>query len=242
MKKVDLRQSYRDFVQSVKRQYEPDQAMQLAIGAEFDAFGVIERDLLIQYGLQPDDYVIDIGCGSGRLAKPLSQYLRGRYLGTDIVPDLVDYARALVNRPDWRFEVAEGLTIPEQDEQANMVCFFSVLTHLLHEHSFIYLREARRVLKPGGKIIFSFLDFTIPCHWDVFEANLASGSADHPLNTFISRDAIEVWCRHLDLEIEALHDGDAPHIPLQHPVTLDSGQVMEGMGNLGQSVCVLVKR
>ncbi|HEY0607466.1 MAG TPA: class I SAM-dependent methyltransferase, partial [Herpetosiphonaceae bacterium] len=140
MKKVDLRRSYRDFVQSVKHQYEPDQAMHLAIGAEFDAFGVIERDLLIQYGLQPDDYVIDIGCGSGRLVKPLAHYLRGRYLGIDIVPDLVDYARSLVERPDWRFEVAEGLTIPEQDEQANIVCFFSVFTHLLHEHSFIYLR------------------------------------------------------------------------------------------------------
>ncbi|HEY0607458.1 MAG TPA: class I SAM-dependent methyltransferase, partial [Herpetosiphonaceae bacterium] len=140
------------------------------------------------------------------------------------------------------FEVAEGLTIPEQDNQANIVCFFSVFTHLLHEHSFIYLREARRVLRPGGKIIFSFLDFTIPCHWDVFESNLAAGSADHPLNTFVSRDAIQVWCRHLDLEIEALHDGDAPHIPLQHAVTLDDGRIMEGMGNLGQSVCVLVKR
>jgi ubiquinone/menaquinone biosynthesis C-methylase UbiE len=134
---------------------------------------VIERELLIQYGLRPDHDVIDVGCGSGRLAKPLSAYLRGGYLGIDVVPDLVDYARALVGRADWRFEVTDGLTIPAEDEQADFVCFFSVLTHLLHEQSYVYLREAQRVLRPGGKIVFSFLDFAIPCHWDVFEMNIA---------------------------------------------------------------------
>ncbi|HEX6291322.1 MAG TPA: class I SAM-dependent methyltransferase [Herpetosiphonaceae bacterium] len=242
MKKLDFRQSYRDLVQSVKQKYAPDEAMHQAIGAEFEAFGIIERELLIQYGLQPNQYVIDVGCGSGRLAKPLSAYLKGPYLGTDVVPDLVDYARALVGRADWRFEVTEGLSIPEHDEQANMVCFFSVFTHLLHEQSYIYLREARRVLKPGGKIIFSFLDFAIPCHWDIFDGNIADIGGDHPLNMFISRDAIAAWSSHLDLEIEAMHDGDKPHIPLSQPVTLDDGRVMEGLGNLGQSVCVLVKR
>jgi hypothetical protein len=39
-----------------------------------------------------------------------------------------------------------------------------------------------------------------------------------------------------------MHDGDVPHIPLSHPVTLEDGRVMEGQGNLGQSVCVLIRR
>ena len=129
--------------------------MQQAIGGQFEAFGVFEREILIQYGLRQDDYIIDVGYGSERLAKPLSHYLSGKYLGIDIVPELCDYARQLVGRPEWRFEVAEGLQIPERDDVADMVCFFSVLTHLLHEQSYQYLQEARRVLKPGGKIIFS---------------------------------------------------------------------------------------
>jgi ubiquinone/menaquinone biosynthesis C-methylase UbiE len=113
-------------------------------------------------GLQPDGYLFDVGCGPGRLAKPLSAYLNGRYLGIDIVPELVEHARATVDRPDWRFKVADGLTIPEKVGEANQVCFFSVLTHLLHEQSFRYLEEARRVLKPTGRIIFSFLEFGAP--------------------------------------------------------------------------------
>src|SRR5439155_15208886 len=146
MTKLDIRSAYRKYVKTLGQRHTRDRAMQIAIGGEFEAFGILERDLLVQYGLQPAGHVIDVGCGSGRLAKPLSEYLRGPYLGIDIVPDLVDYARDLVGRPDWRFEVASGLEIPERDGRADIVCFFSVFTHLLHEQSYAYLKESRRVL------------------------------------------------------------------------------------------------
>jgi SAM-dependent methyltransferase len=241
--KLDFQGTYFRLVRSLVKQHGLDQGMRLAVGGQFDSFGILEREILVQYGLQPDGYVVDVGCGSGRLAKPLAEYLTtGKYLGIDIVPELVDYARNLVVRPDWRFEVAEGLCIPDQDGQADMVCFFSVFTHLLHEQSYVYLREARRVLKSGGKIIFSFLDFAVPCHWTVFESNVRDINGDYPLNMFISREGIRTWAEHLHLEIEAFHDGDKPHIPLSQPVTRDDGTLIQGQGSLGQSTCVLVKR
>jgi SAM-dependent methyltransferase len=239
--KLDVRSGYRGLVDRLRRRHSTDKAMHLAIGGEFEAFGIIERQILIQYGLQPDDYVVDVGCGSGRLAKPLGEYLRGRYLGIDIVPDLVDYARVLAGRSDWRFEVAEGLKIPERDGRAQMVCFFSVLTHLLHEQSYAYLKEARRVLAPGGRIVISFLEFAIPSHWAVFDSMIADIGGQDQLNMFIERNAIHAWADHLSLEVVAIHDGDKPHVPLPHPVTLDNGSVQTGMGHLGQSVCILRK-
>lgn len=241
MENLDIRAAYRRFVKGLGEQHGREKAMQVAIGGEFEAFGIIEREILIQYGLQPHDYVIDVGCGSGRLAKPLSAYLRGPYLGIDIVPELVDYARDLVGRPDWRFEIAAGLQIPELDNCVDVVCFYSVFTHLLHEQSFAYLKEARRVLKAGGSVVFSFLEFAIPNHWLVFEKTVAEiGHQDH-LNMFVGRDAISAWAARLELEIVAIHDGDKPHVPLPHPITLNDGTVMSGQGNLGQSVCVLKK-
>ncbi len=240
MNKFDYKETYnRWFTQWRTTHRSGDDAMKAAIGGEFEGFGILEREVLIQAGLRQDGYVIDIGCGSGRLAKPLSDYLTGSYLGTDVVPDLVEYARKLVARPAWRFEVVDGLTIPEADGQADIVCFFSVLTHLLHEESYVYLREAKRVLKPTGKIIFSFLEFSIPVHWAVFANNIETISSDHPLNIFLSRDAIETWADHLGLRIEAIYDGDKPHIHLPHPIVTDSGAVMQDMGALGQSVCIL---
>ena len=238
---MDFRTRYSEMLKSLKTKHGLEKAMKLAIGGEFESFGILERELLIQFGLGKNDYVIDVGCGSGRLPLPLSQYLSGKYLGIDVVPELVEYARNLVKRPDWLFQLVSGLKIPEKDNKADMVCFFSVFTHLLHEESFTYLKEAVRVLKPKGKIIFSFLEFAIPLHWAVFESSLKQINQSLPLNVFLSRDAIQAWASHLSLEIEALLGGDKPHIPLPHPIVLDSGAVMEGMGNLGQSVCVLSK-
>ena len=215
--------------------------MEIAVGGQFEAYGIIMRSILVQHGLQPDQYLIDVGCGSGRLAKPLSDYLRGPYLGIDIVPDLVDYARQFVGRPDWRFEVAKGLEIPEKDTRADMVCFFSVLTHLLHEQSYAYLQEAKRVLKPGGLIVVSFLEFAIRSHWTVFEGMVADIGGKQQLNMFMSRDGLDAWAYNLQLEIVATYNGDTPHVPLPHPVTLENGAVISGLGNLGQSVCVLRK-
>jgi SAM-dependent methyltransferase len=238
--KLDFHKTYPKLVRSLKKQHTIDQAMKLAVGGEFEAIGIIERELLIQFGLRKDGYVIDVGCGSGRLAKPLSEYLVGKYLGIDIVPELVGYARHLVQRPDWRFEIAQGLSIPEEDGRADMVCFFSVFTHMLHEQSFVYLQEAKRVLKPGGKIIFSFLEFTNPSNWTVFESNIKSiNSDDHPLNMFIGRDAIEAWTSHLNLKIQTIEDGDKPQITLSNPIIFENGNVVKEKAALGQSFCVL---
>lgn len=238
--KLDFQKTYPKLVKSLKKTHGTDRAMELAVGGEFEAVGILEVAILEHFGLQNDSYVIDVGCGSGRLARPLAERLAGAYLGTDVVPELVKHARSIVGRPDWRFEVAHGLCIPERDAAADYVSFFSVFTHLLHEQTYVYLQEAKRVLKPGGRIVFSFLDFSIPDHWAILEANVADLSFhDDPLNMFIGKDAIRAWAEHLGLEILAIQDGDKPFIPLEHPVAFENGTVMEKLGTLTQSVCVL---
>ena len=157
------------------------------------------------------------------------------------MPDLLDYASALVKRPDWQFELVSGLTIPAGDGEAAMVCFFSVFTHLLHEESYSYLREASRVLRPGGKVVFSFLEFSVDEHWNVFADNVDSIGLPHHLNQFMSRDGIEAWARHLELTLEQVYPGDIPYIPLQQPIVLENGQRYETLGTFGQSVAILTR-
>ncbi len=240
--KLDSVKSYKELVRALKRKNSPEEAMQLAVGGNFDAIGALERELLFHCGLKQTDYLIDVGCGSGRLAKPLSEYFAGKYLGIDVVPDLIEYARSLVARPDWRFELTEGLCIPEDDGKADMICFFSVFTHLLHEFSYIYLDEARRVLKPGGKIVFSFLEFAMRSHWGIFESHIKNIGGLDQLNMFIGRDAIRAWAERLDLQIEMILDGDKPNIPVSHPVVPANGNSAQARLSFGQSVCVLTKR
>jgi len=223
---------YRSWVNQAESTFgNRDEAMSFAVGGSFDAIGSVELEILKRQGLAPDSSVADIGCGSGRLAKPLANFLNGPYLGTDVVPDLVRYAEKLVSRADWRFAIVEGQVIPSSSNQFDFVCFYSVLTHLLHEESYKYLNEATRVVKHTGRIIFSFLEFNIPSHWSVFEDTVQHIGSDRPLNMFIGRDAIQAWATHLNLEVVEIHDGDKPF----H----DSACQRVEIPALGQSLCVL---
>jgi len=203
-----------------------------AVGGFFDELGQLMLKIAVEAGLKPEHYLIDVGCGSGRLTKPAGSYLTGRYLGTDVVPALLDNARKY-GKPGWRFEEASAIAIPEHDSAADVVCFFSVLTHLLHEDSFRYLRDAKRVLKPGGRIVFSFLEFRVFATRTVFRQMVERRDTgrERVVDQFVSRDAIEAWADELDLDVLKIVGGDENQIA-------EDGS---GIYSLGQSVCVLEK-
>ncbi len=223
-----LKTAYVAWVEGMKSAMPHDQAMELAIGGHFDLLGPRLSALVRHYGLPADGYLIDVGCGSGRLSKPISEYLTGRYLGIDLVPDLVEHARKIADRPDWRFETIDHIEIPEADNQADVVCFFSVMTHLTHEQSYWYLQEASRVLKPGGKIVFSFLEFLEPGHWQIFEDTLhvAKSRTEMPMNVFMGRGFFPVWAEHLGLVLDEVRNAT---------------DAITDEGALGQSLCVMSK-
>ncbi|OQW99819.1 MAG: hypothetical protein BWK80_62500 [Desulfobacteraceae bacterium IS3] len=237
----DFKREYIEHVARLKAQYPLADAMSYAVGGDFKRVGGIERSLLFQEGLCDGHYLIDVGCGSGRLAYSLKEHFHGKYLGIDVVPDLLDYARSIAGSEAFRFEIAEGLSIPEADGAADYVCFFSVFTHLRHEESYVYFREAKRVLRPGGRIVFSFLDITEDAHWQIFEGNVADIGKDVHLNQFLSEDMISVWLDKLQLRLLKMEKASHPFISVQTPFTDDKGNLVTGNVALGQSVCIAEK-
>lgn len=141
-----------------------DKGLEDAVGGQFDKVGALEREILDEAGLPADGLVVDIGCGAGRLANALKDRTALRYVGLDVAPALLERAEALVGRPDWRFELATGPTLPVDDGSADMVSMFSVATHLPREETLRYMRDAHRALKPGGAMAVSFLDPAIAAH------------------------------------------------------------------------------
>ncbi len=237
-----LSASYIEHVAALERRLDSDRALQQAVGGEFVAVGKLEYHLLRSRGLKDADMIVDVGCGSGRLACQVAPFPGIRYVGCDVVPRLLEYARDLCGRPDWRFELTAGARIPCEPDVADFACFFSVFTHLAQEDIFRYFREAQRVLRPGGLMIFSFLEFRIAEHWAVFIASVDRTREDAHLNQFIDRASIHAWADATGFEIRSIHGGDTKCIPLPEEIRYENGSRISGVGSLGQSVAVLQKR
>jgi len=119
--------------------------------------------------LQSDSRVLDIGCGMGRIAFALSNYLspEGRYEGIDVVPAGVAWGQTHIGRnfPNFHFTLADVFNaeynpggsqraseyrFPFRDGSFDLVLLSSVFTHLRPEALEHYVREIARMLAPGG--------------------------------------------------------------------------------------------
>src|SRR5262249_2221315 len=162
-------EEYELLVQGLLASLPHDAAMAEAVGGgDFDGIGRREADFLEECGLREFDAILDLGCGSGRLAKQLGmRFPRLGYTGTDVVQALLDRA-ATLSPAGFRFLRHTDLSLPAPDGSLDFVTAFSVFTHLRPEESYVYLRDAKRALKAGGKVVFSFLE--CPRHWYAFEA------------------------------------------------------------------------
>ena len=154
----------------------PDDGFYSTMAGDYQKIGNDFRKLLIRIGnLTPDDAVLDVGCGNGRMAVPLTKYLspRGRYEGFDVIKSGVDWCSANISPrfPAFQFRWVDvkngnynpnGQTDPAQfrfpyaDESFDFVFLSSVFTHMLPEDITRYLAEISRVLKKGGRVFATF--------------------------------------------------------------------------------------
>lgn len=126
------------------------------------------------------------------------------------------------------FRLHTALSIPRPDDSLDMVCAFSVFTHLQHHETYLYLADIRRALKPGGVCVLSYLSFANSEHWPMFLDAVAAAKSDgpSPLVQFIEPSVIALWARKLALE---------------HVATVDATAAPRGGNGLGQNVAVLRK-
>jgi SAM-dependent methyltransferase len=144
-------------------------------GGSFKAEGKRFVELLQQdAGLTPESQVLDLGCGCGRLAIPLTNALTaGQYAGLELNNEMVRWCSSHITPrlPHFNFfhqdlfnslynprgtVRPETCRFPFEDASFDLTVATSVFTHLPPLAVINYARECSRVLKSGGKLFASF--------------------------------------------------------------------------------------
>jgi ubiquinone/menaquinone biosynthesis C-methylase UbiE len=101
----------------------------------------------------PSDRILDLGCGTGIVACMLRERLGGaaNIVGLDASPILIEKARSLTPEMDWR----EGdlMALPFGAESFDLILCQDMLRFVPDPVG--ALREMRRVLSPGGRLLTS---------------------------------------------------------------------------------------
>ena len=154
----------------------PKSAIYCGAVSAFASSGDTLRQRVIELaGLSPECRVLDIGCGMGRLAAPLTRYLdqHGSYTGLDIVPSAIDWCKRNITRtfPNFTFALADVLNreynpsgrieasayrFPYPDDSFDVVVLMSVFTHMLAPAMENYIHEISRVLASGGRCFATY--------------------------------------------------------------------------------------
>ncbi len=102
--------------------------------------------------LRARDAALEIGCGPGRLMRPMSRHFTEIH-GVDVSDEMIKLARQrLAGTPNAHPHHTSGSDLSLfPDARFDFVYSYAVFQHIpSREVVFNYLREARRVLKPGG--------------------------------------------------------------------------------------------
>lgn len=110
--------------------------------------------LVDRAGVDADDRVLDVGCGTGNVAITAARR-DADVTGLDLEPSMLERARenAAVAGVDVRWREGDAADLPFEDDAFDVT--LSALGHMLAEPQSAAGRELRRVTRPGGRVAFA---------------------------------------------------------------------------------------
>lgn len=204
----------------------PPRSLSFVGAGDFVATGHQFRGYFAELGgLRPGHRVLDVGCGVGRMALPLVDYLDGgSYAGFDNGREMVRWCQRNISPLHPNFEFvwapvynakynpfgqlsAAEYRFPYEDGSFDFAFATSVFTHLLRDDADHYLAEVSRVLRPGGTCLLTWFLLTPEA-----ERELAAGNAmlpfRHPVDGGLTTDPRcpeEAIAYREELVVERLH-------------------------------------
>lgn len=163
------------------KRHVPPERLRVRVGPFSDAALFLQSgdqmvaEIIDLCAIRPATSVLEVGCGCGRLSRPLADYLTppGSYDGVDVSAEMIDWCQRHLRSPNFRFArvdvrspdqnpggsiEAAALSFPYGDCTFDVAIVSSVFTHLLPGEIERYVWELARVLKTAGRcFITAFL-------------------------------------------------------------------------------------
>ena len=134
------------------------------------------KDLAARLQPKPNDRILELACGTGIVTSKIADALPAgaTLVATDLNEAMLDVSREFVGaNPRVTFRQADACRIPFPDQSFDAIaCQYGVM---FFPDKVLAMREARRVLKPGGKYVFNV--------WDSLEHNPIAGAANKVLGS-----------------------------------------------------------
>ena len=149
-------------------------------------------------GINPDDEMLEIGCGVGRMGMVLAPICK-KWIGCDVSKNMLNHAaNRLENCKNIQLVELSGFDlIPISNSSVDLVYCTVVFMHLDEWDRYNYVLEVYRVLRPGGRIYIDNFNLCSDEGWAVFEQHRAIPPSQRP--SHISRSStpqeIETYLR-----------------------------------------------
>ena len=124
--------------------------------------GRMQLELLLREGLQKDNYVLDLGCGALVAGIPIMSFLdQEHYVGIDPNKWLIDVSLHIKKNMDITLcKRPLFLYNGDFDARSTNITFDYIISHSIISHAAywqldLFLLMCSKVLKKGGKVIFS---------------------------------------------------------------------------------------
>jgi ubiquinone/menaquinone biosynthesis C-methylase UbiE len=132
--------------------------------ATFGRERALRRETLDLAGLRPGESYLEVGCGTGTLTIAARQRVgaSGYAAGIDIIPGMVARSQEKAARAGVNIDFRPGSieAIPFPDRSFDVVAGSFMIFHMSDRVRRNGIREIRRVLRPGGRLLF--LDMAEP--------------------------------------------------------------------------------
>ncbi len=177
------------------------------------------KELIELSAFTPDMHILDVGCGIGGSTRRLAHETGCCVTGIDLSDEYIDAAQRLTQLLDMQervaFQAASALELPFEDDTFDGV--WSIQMNMNVEDKLSWLKETRRVLKPGGRAVLyevcghksSPLYFPVPWAQDSSMSFLVPPESFRDVITAAGFD-ITVWNDKTDLAQKAFANVPEP--------------------------------